>query len=296
MSRPYEPFDQIMEAPACLRCVTMLLMEGTFFTMIPFGWVHSDGSRPPEVGHVLDHREKLLIGYGKGCEGGLSGRLGPSCLLSDGLGRSRSLALLSCHFWMPVRQPRLVGWLLARHLRALNTLLEDLQTAFMLVLMFSYVERSISIVPRRLPIAARRCLYQSHELSIMHDTIEGVAGAIVCGEFWHKESPWGLVMNDMRAERRGEHVVQPFDDGANGWLVWEVSPSLSVRVCCPGCGYWLLGLPGSLESKLSSWEARYRGVCGSCGLTLPVSGMAPAVPGYIDSGSSLEFATWPLER
>ncbi|RVW33118.1 hypothetical protein CK203_111169 [Vitis vinifera] len=36
------------------------------------------------------------------------------------------------------------------------------------------------------------------------------------------------------------------------------------------------------------------GVCGSCGLTLYVSGMAPAVPGYIDSGSGLEFATWPL--
>ena len=68
MSRLYEPFDQIMEAPALLRCVTMLLMEGTFFTMIPFGWVRSEGSRPPEVGHVLDHREKLLIGYGKGCE------------------------------------------------------------------------------------------------------------------------------------------------------------------------------------------------------------------------------------
>ena len=38
------------------------------------------------------------------------------------------------------------------------------------------------------------------------------------------------------------------------------------------------------------------GVCGSCGLTLYVSGITPAVPGYIDSGSGLEFATWPLER
>ena len=37
------------------------------------------------------------------------------------------------------------------------------------------------------------------------------------------------------------------------------------------------------------------GVCGSCGLTLLVSGTAPVVPGYIDSGSGLEFATWPLE-
>ena len=69
MSHPYELFDQIMEVPACLCCVTMLLMVGTFFTMIPFGWVRSEGFGPPEVGHVLDHREKLLIGYGKGCEG-----------------------------------------------------------------------------------------------------------------------------------------------------------------------------------------------------------------------------------
>ena len=69
MSRPYELFDQIMEAPAGLRCVTMLFMVGTFFTMIHFGWVRSEGSGSPEYGHVLDHREKLLIGYGKGCEG-----------------------------------------------------------------------------------------------------------------------------------------------------------------------------------------------------------------------------------
>ena len=57
----------------------------------------------------------------------------------------------------------------------------------------------------------------------MHDMIEGVAGPIVCGEFGYEESPRGLVMNDMRAEGRGEHVVQPFADGASGWLVWEVS-------------------------------------------------------------------------
>ena len=53
---------------------------------------------------------------------------------------------------------------------------------------------------------------------------------------------------------RGEHVVQPFADGATGWLVWEVSSSLSyrlvrgkvlhqrgdrrVKVHSPGCGYW----------------------------------------------------------
>ena len=67
---------------------------------------------------------------------------------------------------------------------------------------------------------------ERHELSIMHDMVERVARPIVCGEFWYEESPWGLVMNDMRAERHGKHVVQPFADGANGWLVWEVSPIL----------------------------------------------------------------------
>ena len=45
-----------------------------------------------------------------------------------------------------------------------------------------------------------------------------------------------------------------------------------------------------VESELSSWGAWCMGVCRSCGLTLPVSGMAPAVPGYLDSGSGLEFA------
>ena len=59
--------------------------------------------------------------------------------------------------------------------------------------------------------------------------IEGIAGPIVCGKLWYEESPWGLVMNDMRAEGRGEHVVQLFADEANGWLVWEVCPNLLYR-------------------------------------------------------------------
>ena len=71
---------------------------------------------------------------------------------------------------------------------------------------------------------------ESHELSIMHDMVEGFAGPIVCGKFRHEKSPWGVVMNDMRAKRRREHVVQSFVDEANGWLVWGVSPSLSYRL------------------------------------------------------------------
>ncbi|RVW64226.1 hypothetical protein CK203_046323 [Vitis vinifera] len=33
--------------------------------------------------------------------------------------------------------------------------------------------------------------------------------------------PLGARNDDMRAEGRGEHVIQPSADGANGWLVWE---------------------------------------------------------------------------
>ena len=84
--------------------------------------------------------------------------------------------------------------------------------------------------------------------------VEGVAGPIIRGEFRHEESPWGLVMNNMRAKRRGEHVVQPFADGGTRWFVWEVSPNLlyhlvrgnvlhhrgdhRVRVRSLGCDYW----------------------------------------------------------
>ena len=69
MSRLCELFHQIMEAPAHLRSVTMLLMVGTLLAVIPFGGVRSEGFGPPKVGQVLDQRKEFLVGYGKGCEG-----------------------------------------------------------------------------------------------------------------------------------------------------------------------------------------------------------------------------------
>ncbi|KAL6328109.1 hypothetical protein AAG906_033391 [Vitis piasezkii] len=114
-------------------------------------------------------------------------------------------------------------------------------------------------------------------------------------------------MDDMRAKGRGEHVVQPFADGANGWLVWEVSPSWSfrrVRVIVPH--HWgdqgvtmrvfqaLVGLV--LRALNLTTEIFYHVVfLLKNDLTLHAPGMAPAVSGYIDSSSGLEFATWPLE-
>ena len=61
MSCFYEPFYQVMETPTSLRSMTMLFVVSTLLAMISLGWVRSDGSGPPEVGQVLDHREELLI-------------------------------------------------------------------------------------------------------------------------------------------------------------------------------------------------------------------------------------------
>ncbi|RVW63590.1 hypothetical protein CK203_057382 [Vitis vinifera] len=144
--------------------------------------------------------------------------------------------------------------------------------------------------------ASERSLKLSTELGV-HDVIEGIVGPIVCGKLWYEES-LGLVMGDMRAKGRGEHVIQPFADGANGWLVWRFLPAgrsasdrgRGARVVATG------GLDLPVESELSSRGARGIGVRGSWGLALYAPGTTTVDPGYIDSGSGFEFATWPLER
>ncbi|RVW98475.1 hypothetical protein CK203_026765 [Vitis vinifera] len=126
----------------------------------------------------------------------------------------------------------------------------------------------------------------------------GVAGPIIRGEFRHEESPWGLVMNNMRAKG--------VESMSSSLLLMEALGGSFGRFL-PTCLYHLVRgnvlhhrgdhrvRVRSLESELSSWGAWCMGMCRSCGLTLHVSGIAPAALGYIDSGSGLEFATWPFE-
>ncbi|RVW30200.1 hypothetical protein CK203_108980 [Vitis vinifera] len=134
--------------------------------------------------------------------------------------------------------------------------------------------------------------------------------------------PLGLVMNDMRAEGRGEHVIQPSADGADGWLVWEVPPSLLYRwvrmnVTHHGgdhgsrrrCTFCTMGVtigsgmvPGLWPLVALVFQALGGLVLCALNLTTEIFYRVvfllktPADPGYIDSGSDLEFATWPLER
>ena len=95
MSCFYEPFYQVMETPTSLCSMTMLFVVNTLLDMISLGWVHSDGSRPPEVGQVLYHRKKLPYDTVRGVRGGSSWRLCSPCLRSHVLGWFGGLELLS---------------------------------------------------------------------------------------------------------------------------------------------------------------------------------------------------------
>ena len=56
-----EPFNQILEGPTCLCCMTMVFVEGAFLAAVSYRWVRFEGSRPPEVGQPLDHWEKFFV-------------------------------------------------------------------------------------------------------------------------------------------------------------------------------------------------------------------------------------------
>ena len=64
----------------------------------------------------------------------------------------------------------------------------------------------------------------------MHDMIKWIVGPIVCGELWHNEPSWGLVIDNARAKRRGEHVIQPPADRAGGASTLPYLPRLVVVV------------------------------------------------------------------
>ncbi|RVW99547.1 E3 ubiquitin-protein ligase MIB2 [Vitis vinifera] len=184
MSRLYEPFHQIIEAPACLRSVTVLLT-------------------------VLDHREELLIGYGKGCEGRpfwtalfflpSTGRpwpvrkFGTSFRTTSGCLTGNQDLLGGCGHVGPSSIEYLLAWpeqvfhcrrrLLRERLEEwgtwTNALFEDLKDSVHASAECSvYAQRNISIVPQS--FRQRVVSYiESHELSIIHDMVEGVAGPIL---------------------------------------------------------------------------------------------------------------------
>ena len=68
--------------------------------------------------------------------------------------------------------------------------------------------------PERLCIT----VHQSLCLSVVHDMIKWITGPIVCRELWYDEPSWGLVIDNAKAERRAEHVVQPLADRAGEGL------------------------------------------------------------------------------
>ena len=60
--------------------------------------------------------------------------------------------------------------------------------------------------------------------------VEWIVGSIICREFWNHEPSWRFVVYDMRAERRGEHVIQSPTNRAEGDPYWPDPPLVVVLV------------------------------------------------------------------
>ena len=64
---------------------------------------------------------------------------------------------------------------------------------------------------------AQQCIIpyiEGHKLPEVHDVIERIACSVVHRELWHYELPRRLIVNNMRVEQSGEHVIQSSADRA----------------------------------------------------------------------------------
>ena len=59
----------------------------------------------------------------------------------------------------------------------------------------------------------------------MHDVIERVARSVLDCEFWHYKPFRWLVVNKMRVERYGKHVIQSSADRVEWELMSAILPS-----------------------------------------------------------------------
>ena len=116
---------------------------------------------------------------------------------------------------------------------------------------------------------AQQCVIpyvEGHELFVVHDMIKWIIGPVVCRELWHDEPSWGLIIDNVKVERRGEHVVQPPADRVGGALL-TISPSTCYSGGCGG----LFGMMSAVEEpEYASWALATRGfsISGVCGPNL----------------------------
>ncbi|RVX19340.1 hypothetical protein CK203_008714 [Vitis vinifera] len=209
-----------MEASACLCCVTVFFEEDTYLAMISFGWVRSLGSGPSEVRQALDHRRSFSYDMERGVRAAYPGDSALPASDRTAPGQSGGLTFLS----VPPLDACLATktcWVAARtSSSSIEYFLARLNKSSIVcrrVLMFCLCRAEHKYCPTKASdrlagnTLQQQCVVaniERHKLSIMHDMVEGVAGA---------------------HQRRREHVVQPFADGTSWWFAWEVSPILSYR-------------------------------------------------------------------
>ena len=61
--------------------------------------------------------------------------------------------------------------------------------------------------------------FKGYELLVMHDMVKWIAGFVIRGKLWDHEPSWGLVVDVVRDERRGEHVIQSLIDRVRETLI-----------------------------------------------------------------------------
>ena len=79
---------------------------------------------------------------------------------------------------------------------------------------------------------------KGHELPIVHDMVKWITGSIIHREFWNHEPSRRLAVDDVRVERREEHVIQSLTNKARGTPTYQI-PYLLL--------YWQMGRPVCYE-------------------------------------------------
>ena len=73
----------------------------------------------------------------------------------------------------------------------------------------------------------------------MHDMVRWIVDSIIRGKLWDHEPSWGLVVDNVRAKRCGEHVIQSPTNKAEDTSVCQIPHWLLCwRMGEPVCHDW----------------------------------------------------------
>ena len=90
--------------------------------------------------------------------------------------------------------------------------------------------------------------------------VKRITSSIICREFWNHEPSWGLIVDDIKAKRHEEHVIQSPTDRVEGMKSMSssrllIEPGGPLLTKSPiGCFYWRVSRP--VGYGWCSWRAK----------------------------------------